>query len=177
MGKFVNFWHSYLPMTQPYFRFQTTLVNINGFMLNFLCALILWRSGFGLLMGKFCQFLTELSACDTSVFLFQDNNFSKSQQIFSKLEMFVDTVEIWFGIGIGYILSIFDRVISPWHNTDRVLLMHAFILFKIYTKIYIWPKKVLMKNLYFQKAPLCVCVCGGRWGGGGGRGRPGDWAL
>ena len=29
------------------------------------CALILWRSGFGLLMGKFHQCLTELSACDT----------------------------------------------------------------------------------------------------------------
>ena len=27
-------------------------------------ALILWRSALGLLMGKFCQFLTALSACD-----------------------------------------------------------------------------------------------------------------
>ena len=29
------------------------------------CALILWRSGFGLLMGKFRQIFTELSACGT----------------------------------------------------------------------------------------------------------------
>ena len=31
---------------------------------TFICALILWRSGLGLLMGKFCQFVTELSAYD-----------------------------------------------------------------------------------------------------------------
>ena len=29
---------------------------------NLVCALILWRSGFGLLMGKISQFLTEFSA-------------------------------------------------------------------------------------------------------------------
>ena len=50
------------------FRFQMiTLVNINGFSPNLVCALILilWRSGLGLLMGKFHQYLTELSARDT----------------------------------------------------------------------------------------------------------------
>ena len=31
----------------------------------FVCALILWRSGLGLLIGKFHQFLTHLSACHT----------------------------------------------------------------------------------------------------------------
>ena len=39
-----------------------TWVNINGFSPNLVCALILWRSGLGLLMGKFCQILTELTA-------------------------------------------------------------------------------------------------------------------
>ena len=29
-----------------------------------MCALILWRSGLGLVMSKFCQFVTELSAQD-----------------------------------------------------------------------------------------------------------------
>ena len=38
-----------------------TWVNINGFSPNLVCALILWRSGLGLLMGKFHQILTELS--------------------------------------------------------------------------------------------------------------------
>ena len=48
-------------------------MNVNGFLSNFICALILWRSGLGLLMGKFCQFFTELSAGDTSLFSFQDD--------------------------------------------------------------------------------------------------------
>ena len=60
------------------FRFRMiTSVNINGFSPNSVCALILWRSGLGLLMGKFRQFLTELSARDTPIFSFPDNNFSK----------------------------------------------------------------------------------------------------
>ena len=57
----------------------------------------------GLLMGKFCQFLTELSACDTSIFSFQDNNLSKSQWICIKLDMCIDIVEIWFLIANGQI--------------------------------------------------------------------------
>ena len=73
----------------------------------------LWKSGLGLLMGKFCQFLTELSAHDTSEFLVQDNKFGKCQWIFTKLGMCIDIVEIWFGIANGQILSIFDRVICP----------------------------------------------------------------
>ena len=32
------------------------LVNVNGFLLNSVCALISWRSGLGLLMGKFRLF-------------------------------------------------------------------------------------------------------------------------
>ena len=39
-------------------------VNIDRFSPNLVYALIFWRSGLGLLMGKFCQFLTELFACD-----------------------------------------------------------------------------------------------------------------
>ena len=60
------------------FRFRMiTSVNINGFSPNLVCALILWRSGLGLLMGKFRQFLTELSARDTPIFSFPDYNLSK----------------------------------------------------------------------------------------------------
>ena len=69
---------SYLPETCPYFRFRTiTWVNNKRFSPNLVCALILWRSGFGLLMCKFHQFLTELSARDTPIFLFPDYNLSK----------------------------------------------------------------------------------------------------
>ena len=49
------------------------------------CALILWRSALGLLMGKFCEFLTELYARVTSVFSFLDDNFTKYQWLFTKL--------------------------------------------------------------------------------------------
>ena len=60
------------------FRFQMiTWVNINGFSPNLVCALILWRSGVGLLISKFCQFFTELSARDMPIFSFPDDNLSK----------------------------------------------------------------------------------------------------
>ena len=59
-------------------------------------------------MGKFCQILTELSAQDMLVFLFQDNNLSKWQGILTKLCTCIDIKEIWFGIANGQILSMFD---------------------------------------------------------------------
>ena len=50
-----------LSYTCPYFRFQTiTRVNTCGFSPNLVCALILWKSGLGLLMGKFILFLTVI---------------------------------------------------------------------------------------------------------------------
>ena len=66
-------------------------------------------------MGKFCQFLTELSARDTPIFSFLDDNLSKHQWIFSKLGMCIDIVESWFGIANGQIWSIFDGVICLRH--------------------------------------------------------------
>ena len=82
---------------------------------NLVCALILWRSGLGLLMGKFCQFLKELSARHMPIFSFPDDNLSKHQWIFTKLGMCIDIVEIWFGIANSQILSMFDGVICPRH--------------------------------------------------------------
>ena len=56
---------SYLPSTYLYFSFRTIIwVNLNGFLPYLICALILWRSGLGLLIDKFRQFLIELSAFD-----------------------------------------------------------------------------------------------------------------
>ena len=59
----------------------------------------------GLLISKFCQFMTELSARNTSIFWFQDNNFSKYKWNFTKLGMCIDIVEICFGIANGQISS------------------------------------------------------------------------
>ena len=64
-------------------------------------------------MGKFRQVLTELSARDTTVFPFLEDNLSKCQWIFTKLGMCIYIVEICFGIANGQISSIFDRVICP----------------------------------------------------------------
>ena len=66
-------------------------------------------------MGEFRHILTELSACNRSVFSLPDDNFSKFQWIFIKLGMCIDIVEICFGIADGQILSIFERVICPQH--------------------------------------------------------------
>ena len=82
---------------------------------NLVCALILWRSGVGLLIGKFCQILTELSARDMPIFSFPDDNLSKLQWIFTKLGMCIDIVEIWFGIANGQNSSNFDGVTCPRH--------------------------------------------------------------
>ena len=104
-ANFVSFWQTHLPVTHSCVRFRMiTLVNSNGFTPKLACALILWRSGLGLLMGKFRQFLSELSAHDMSVFSFPDDNFSKYQKVFIKLGICIDSVEIWFGIANGQIL-------------------------------------------------------------------------
>ena len=77
------------------------------------CALILWRSGLGLLMNKFCQIFAKLSARDTPIFSFSDDNLSKSQGSLTKLAICIDIKEIWFGIANGQISSNFYGVICP----------------------------------------------------------------
>ena len=54
-------------------------------------------------MAKFHQVLMELSAGDTSIFSFPDDNLGKHQWIFTKLGMCIDIVEVWFGVANGQI--------------------------------------------------------------------------
>ena len=75
---------------------------------NLVCALILWKSGLGSLMGKFRQILTESSARDTPKFSFPDDNLSKCQGILTKLGTCIDIKKIWFRIANGQISSMFD---------------------------------------------------------------------
>ena len=98
-----------------------TRVNINGFSPNLVCALILWRSGLGLLMGKFRQILTELCAQEKPVFSFPDDNVSKCQGILTRVGTCIDIKEIWFGITNGQILPMFDRVTCLRHDNGGVL--------------------------------------------------------
>ena len=67
-------------------------------------CMIFWRSGLGLLMGKFRQILMELSAQD--IFLFPEDN-EKCQEILTKHGTCIDIKEVWFGITNGQTLSIF----------------------------------------------------------------------
>ena len=66
-------------------------------------------------MGKFRQFLTELSALDMPIFSFPDYNLSKLQGIFTKLAICIDIKEIWYGIANGQISSTFYGVICSRH--------------------------------------------------------------
>ena len=95
------------------------------------------RSGLGLLMGNFPQFLLEFSDQETSVFLFQDNNLSKSQWIFIYLGIFlcIDIVEIWFGIANGQISTIFDKVFCSQHDNDGVLSFTRFYFYLFFILI------------------------------------------
>ena len=59
-------------------------------------------------MGKFRQIFTELFARDTPIFLFPDNNLS-----LTKLAIYIDIKEIWYGIANGQISSNLYRVNCP----------------------------------------------------------------
>ena len=58
-------------------------------------------------MGKFRQFLTELSVCDMSEFSFPDTNSAKYQWVFTKIRVCIDIVTIWFVIADGKIFFSF----------------------------------------------------------------------
>ena len=62
---------------------------------------LLGVSGLGLLTGIFCQCLTEFSACQKFVCLFQDSNLSKYQRFFTKFDLCIAIMEIWLGIANG----------------------------------------------------------------------------
>ena len=74
-------------------------------------------------MGKLCQFLTELSASDTSIYLFSDNNFSKYQyQTCCAL--------ILQRSALGMLMAKFHQfltVICLGYDSGRVLSFHIFI--------------------------------------------------
>ena len=67
-------------------------------------------------MGKFRQIFTELSAGDTPIFSFLDDNLSKQQGTFIKLAYCIDIKEIWFGIANGLLtkLAICINIIKIW---------------------------------------------------------------
>ena len=100
------------PSNCPYFCFWTiTLVNVNGFSSNLIYALILRRSGLGLLMGKFRQILTELPARDMPVFSFPDHSLSKGWWIFTKLAGY-------YACGAFISLVAHQVLLSEWYQKN-----------------------------------------------------------
>ena len=95
-----------------------------------MCALILWKSGLGLLMGDFVNFWQSLVPMTRPYF---------------KLGMCIDIVKIWFGIANGQILSVFDRVICGDMIVEGIIISHI-----------IFPPKVLVSWFSFFNS---VCVC------------------
>ena len=79
-------------------------------------ALILWTSALGLLIVEFHLFLTELSARDTSIFSFLNDNFTKYQWIFTKLGVCIDIVDICLGmLMVKFRLILIE--LSAWHTS------------------------------------------------------------
>ena len=73
-------------------------------------------------------FLTELSARNTSIFYFQDDNFSNSQWIFTKFDVCIDIMEVSaLGLLIGKFRP-FLTVICPRHDNGGVLSFHVFFV-------------------------------------------------
>ena len=64
---------------------------------------------------------------------------SKYHQIFTRLDMCIGIMKIWFRIANRLILSVLDRVICPSFNADGVLLFHVLIS-KLFENV-IWGSK------------------------------------
>ena len=92
MGKFRQILKELSGRDTTTFSFVSdNLSKLNGFYPNMVVyAMILWRSGSGILMCKFRQILTELSARDTPIFSFPDDNLSKCQGILTRLGICID---------------------------------------------------------------------------------------
>ena len=85
---------------------------------------MLWRSGLGLLIGKFQQISMELSALDTPKFPFPGDNLSKCQEILTKVGTCIDVI---FVIADRQISSVVDKVSCPRHDNGGVLSFYVFI--------------------------------------------------
>ena len=141
------------------FRFRViTWVNINGFLPNLVCALILWRSCLGLLIGKCHQILTELFARDATIFSFPDDNLIKRQGILTKLGTCIDSKDIWFGIANWQITSMF------WQLSSRDTIIagyYRFMFLFINVKEALLILKLIILNfvtcLLLKRNPLKSC--------------------
>ena len=93
------------------------------------CALILWRSALGLLMGKFRLFLTELSAHNTSPYFTLRTITWVNLNVFLSNLVPVCAFILWrsaLGLLIGKFHQ-FHWVICLWHDNGGVLSFRIFL--------------------------------------------------
>ena len=122
---------------------------------------------FGIANDIFRLFLTELSARNTSVFYFQDNNLSKSRWIFTKFDMCIYIVEICFGIAHWQISSFFDMIMAGYY-CFKFYFLFLFFVTKIllescdyFLSQYITSRNVNLKIKYllcFSSVFMCKCI-------------------
>ena len=126
---------------------------------------ILQRSALRLLMGK-SSILTELSARNTSIFYFQDNNLCKSQWSFTKFGVCIDIMKSCLWIAHGQISSMSDRVICPRHDNGGVLSFHVLFIHRmpcaitqqcVYGLGFKQMRKLFVCKRFFCLFVLCFC--------------------
>ena len=84
------------PSVRPFFRFRVITSKHQWIFFKLgMCIdiMVIW---FGIANGQISLFFTELSARDTPIFSFPDDNLSKHHWIFTKLGMCIDIVKIGF---------------------------------------------------------------------------------
>ena len=100
-------------------------------------------------MGTFRSFLTELSAHNTFIFNFQDNNLNKSEWIFTNFDECIDMWRSALGLLIGKFRQ-FLTVICP-HDNGGILSFH--LLFRNVTDT---KKATLHLQIFFR----CLQIVG-----------------
>ena len=100
------------PSVRPFFRFRVITSKHQWIFFKLgMCIdiMVIW---FGIANGQISLFFTELSARDTPIFSFPDDNLSKHQRIFTKLGMCIDIVEIGLGLGLGLLMGKFCQILT-----------------------------------------------------------------
>ena len=93
---------------------------------NLIYVSVLWRSGRGLLLGNFCQFLT-VSACHMSLFSFPDDTLVSINGFLPNLVCALVLQRSGLGLQMGTFCQ-FLTVICPQHDCGRVISFHVFII-------------------------------------------------
>ena len=78
-------------------------------------------------MNKFRQILMELSARDTPIFSFSDQNLCKCQGILTKVCTCIDIKEIWFGQ-----MDKFRQCLTELFARDTIMAGYYSLMFLLY---------------------------------------------